>query len=819
MKSNKKLNGYKILLLGLSILWGITMAQAQTIAVADGYAGYKGTTGGGNATPITVSTAAEFRAAVSGDSPAVIIVNGRLNTGTVSIGSNKTVVGVDENAGLYGGTIKIGGSNYIIQNLTLGPASDDVLEVSGATKVFITKCTFHDSSDELCSIVRQADYVTVSWSKFYFDNPDGHSFAHLIGNSDSSTSDRGKLHVTLHHNWYTDGVRGRMPRVRFGHVHIYNNYYNSPGNGYCVGVGKECNIRIENTHFENIEDAWADYGGTEDGKIGWNNLKFTDCIEPTFVANSYPVFTVPYPYSLDNVDAVKNRVKIGAGNVQGGTGGQAIKVSIISPADSSRFPADSSITIQVEATVDSSKIAAVQFYTDTLLAVDSVAPYTCEWSDVEAGIYRVFAIASDTSGASALSDVITFSLGNGVTITDPEDSTEVTLPADIYVAAEAWIYEGSISRVEYLNDTVLLNVQTAPPYDFLWEDAPEGTQAIIARAYNEFDNLIASDTVRVVVPVKPPELFELKAIAIDGEGAKLFSTSPEGQLIDGKLMFAEETEVILTAFSSVVSTFDEWENGSKADTILVFMDENKEVKAYYTTLDYIVAWDFYEEGSRERAADYYSSIENQGAKLELKRDDGTGTTFGLYSGTNTLLGKNAAMIRRGASSAGDYYFQFSFNASGYKNIKVNANMLGLNTYYHIQNVEYSTDGINFKKLGDYNFDQDSTWYFGSFQLPEETDGSHVLYVRFKADKNSELVSNGLIGTSLSEVLVLADEEPNAALYLPEKNLKIVEKMYFTIDGKRLKKPVKGVNIVVERYTDGSLKSKKVFYNKEIGWNN
>jgi len=288
------------------------------VAVPDGYAAQNGgTIGGGDAAPIIVSTASAFISAVNNNTPAVIIVQGRLDVSTVKIGSNKTIIGADTASGLYGGVIKVEGSNYIFQNLTIGPSGSDAMEISGATNVFIHKCEFFDSSDELCSIVRQADYVTVSWCKFYFNNPNSHSYAHLIGNGDDVTADRGKLHVTLHHNWYAEGVRGRMPRVRFGHVHIYNNYYNSVGNGYCIGIGYECHIRVENTHFEHINNAWADYGGTGNGEFGWAALKFEGCSQPTFMPNTFPVFTPPYAYTMDPVDNVKDLTTdpiYGAGN-------------------------------------------------------------------------------------------------------------------------------------------------------------------------------------------------------------------------------------------------------------------------------------------------------------------------------------------------------------------------------------------------------------------------------------------------------------------------------------------------------------------------
>jgi pectate lyase len=292
-----------------------------SVATPDGYATQNGgTTGGGEAQPITVSTAEAFKSAVSGEKPAVVVVEGQFEIGSVNVGPNKTIIGADVNAGLSGGTLKIKEDNVIIQNLTFGPSDGDAMEVSGAKNVFITKCAFHDSSDELCSVVRESDFVTISWCKFYFDETHSHAFGGLIGNRDDRESDRGKLHVTMHHNWYAEGVRGRMPRVRFGHVHIYNNYYNSPDSGYCIGTGFECHIRLENSCFEEVKTPWREQkiGALEsDGEIGWQNLAFQGCEVPTYIENKFPVFKPAYVFQADNVNDVKGLVidpNRGAGN-------------------------------------------------------------------------------------------------------------------------------------------------------------------------------------------------------------------------------------------------------------------------------------------------------------------------------------------------------------------------------------------------------------------------------------------------------------------------------------------------------------------------
>ena len=104
--------------------------------------------------------------------------------------------------------------------------------------------------DGTLDITNAADLVTVSWNRFQ-----NHDKTMLIGSSDSdatATGDRGKLRVTLHHNLY-DNTGQRTPRVRFGQVHVYNNYYkivNNPTYGYSWGVGIESQIYAENNYFK-----------------------------------------------------------------------------------------------------------------------------------------------------------------------------------------------------------------------------------------------------------------------------------------------------------------------------------------------------------------------------------------------------------------------------------------------------------------------------------------------------------------------------------------------------------------------------------------
>jgi pectate lyase len=104
--------------------------------------------------------------------------------------------------------------------------------------------------DGLIDIINQANYITISNSVFK-----DHDKAHVIGNSDRKEEDRDHLKVTLRHNLF-ENVMQRTPRVRFGEVHAYNNYYRGKTDDpdypfrYAFGIGKEARLFAESNAFD-----------------------------------------------------------------------------------------------------------------------------------------------------------------------------------------------------------------------------------------------------------------------------------------------------------------------------------------------------------------------------------------------------------------------------------------------------------------------------------------------------------------------------------------------------------------------------------------
>jgi pectate lyase len=200
----------------------------------------------------------------------------------INVGSKTTIIGLGGDAKIVGGSLLLNKvSNVIIRNIELQDAYDyfpewdpadltgrwnsslDNVSLVGSTMVWIDHCRFNDGErtdeksaeyfgtkhmhhDGLLDITQQSNYVTVSYNQFQ-----NHDKVMLIGSSDSNTADRDKLKVTIHHNVF-DNVSQRMPRVRYGQVHVYNNFY-KVGEGLYNGsliAGNESQIYAENNVFE-----------------------------------------------------------------------------------------------------------------------------------------------------------------------------------------------------------------------------------------------------------------------------------------------------------------------------------------------------------------------------------------------------------------------------------------------------------------------------------------------------------------------------------------------------------------------------------------
>jgi pectate lyase len=283
--------------------------------------GQNGTTGGGTAATMVVSTAAAFSTAVAGTAARVVRLSASVS-GTFAVGSNKTIEG-QAGAVLTGSLVLENSVNVIVRDLTIvglncADSADcengaDALTVNTAHHIWIDHCDISNGSDGNLDITDRSDYVTVSWTKLWYSSAGRiHRYSNIIGGSDTATADTGHLRVTLHDNWWADNVDQRQPRVRFGLVHVFNNLYSSTAASYCVGLGVNANVLTENNVFIGVRNPInsAEFSNAASIVVSRGNLY--QGTSGTTDDKGTAVFTPPYPYALQPAATVEAAVRAGA---------------------------------------------------------------------------------------------------------------------------------------------------------------------------------------------------------------------------------------------------------------------------------------------------------------------------------------------------------------------------------------------------------------------------------------------------------------------------------------------------------------------------
>ncbi|HVU71224.1 MAG TPA: hypothetical protein VHD63_29115, partial [Ktedonobacteraceae bacterium] len=324
-----------VLLLAVALampLFGPAQKASAAGAPADPLVGYgAGTTGGAGGPTVTVSSLSALESAVSGSSAKIVKVSGTITGDTdVKVGSNTSIIGVGSTAALVGISLNLDSvSNVIIQNLSISYvlASDttgDAIHLQdGTSHVWIDHNNLFsdmnhgkDYYDGLIDITHAADYVTISWNRLH-----DHYKVSLVGHSDSNGSeDTGHLHVTYHHNWFYN-VNSRLPSLRFGTGHVYNNYFQNVGDS-AVHSRMGAQMLIQNNVFRSVDTAITTTGDSSED--GYANASGNDYGGATVDITQVGSFTqAPYNYTLDATSAVIDEVTAysGVGIVDGSGGG------------------------------------------------------------------------------------------------------------------------------------------------------------------------------------------------------------------------------------------------------------------------------------------------------------------------------------------------------------------------------------------------------------------------------------------------------------------------------------------------------------------
>ncbi|KAH7386313.1 pectate lyase B [Cadophora sp. MPI-SDFR-AT-0126] len=292
-----------------------TISEAANI----GYASTNGgTTGGNGGTVTTVSTLAQFTAAVDekNTAPVIVVVKGVISgTANVRIGSNKSVIGLP-GAGFNGVGLYIRRQkNVIVRNIVSSlvlASTGDGIKIDESTNVWIDHSEFYsalisdkDYYDGQVDASHAADFITISYTYFH-----DHWKTSLIGHSENNgAEDKGHLRITYANNYWKN-VGSRGPSLRFGTGHIYNSYYENVNSG--VNSRQGAQVLVQNTVFKNVTTPLTSQDSDIVGYITSinNDLGGSPNTAP---AGSLTASSPPYSYSLLALSSVASTVPGQAG--------------------------------------------------------------------------------------------------------------------------------------------------------------------------------------------------------------------------------------------------------------------------------------------------------------------------------------------------------------------------------------------------------------------------------------------------------------------------------------------------------------------------
>eukprot|EP00659_Diplonema_papillatum_P009308 gene9308-14428_t len=198
----------------------------------------------------------------------------------------------------------------------------DAMGFSRATNIWIDHCTIeafgteNRGYDGLMDMTSGTQNITVSYCALLNSGRGG-----LMG---GSSSDNANSFVTFHHNYYWY-VSERLPLLRYGTIHTYNNYVVGISHSG-INPRRGGKAKIENNYFYNsfnpfgtfwdsVPGFW-DISGNVLDNITWHQWTANDII-PGDNATSTINITIDYDYTLDNASCVPDLVLATAGAGRG----------------------------------------------------------------------------------------------------------------------------------------------------------------------------------------------------------------------------------------------------------------------------------------------------------------------------------------------------------------------------------------------------------------------------------------------------------------------------------------------------------------------
>ncbi|MSU51419.1 MAG: hypothetical protein EXS37_20415 [Opitutus sp.] len=184
-------------------------------------------------------------------------------------------------------------------------------------------------------------------------------------------------------------------------------------------------------------------------------------------------------------------------------------VALTAPATGARIAIPATLRLTASASDADGTVTKVEFFHgNTKLGEDTSAPYEFTWAGVATGDYALSAVATDNTGATALSRTVNLTVFNAnnqaptVALTSPAANTRVTAPASLSVTATAADTDGKIVKVEFFAGSTKLGESTAAPPGINWAPPAIGSYTLTAVATDN-DGGVTTSAPIVVTMLNP----------------------------------------------------------------------------------------------------------------------------------------------------------------------------------------------------------------------------------------------------------------------------------------------------------------------------
>jgi pectate lyase len=312
-----------------------TLSAAER-AVTGSPVGFGRSVTGGSGSSVTVNSYSALKSAIDGKSASIIYIDGSITmsgrltiqdrTGLSIIGKNNARLITKDTSKSNSGIFYIKRVNNLkIQNITFeGPGAYDTdgydnLCLDECVGVWVDHCTFQDGVDGNFDIKNKSDNISVTWCKFEYRKPpiaggsggsDDHRYSNLIGSSDSATGDAGKLKVTFYYCHWAEGCKERMPRVRYGQIHILNCLFDSSVNSTSIRAAYKSNVLVEGSNFINQKKPIDLYSG-------YTAVKASNNVGVSNMTAGSTIFNPGYSYTVDSPSSILTPIRSNAGATSG----------------------------------------------------------------------------------------------------------------------------------------------------------------------------------------------------------------------------------------------------------------------------------------------------------------------------------------------------------------------------------------------------------------------------------------------------------------------------------------------------------------------